>query len=118
MQYVMSSSPVLDKDRLYLQLIHSGGAGVFALDKATGREIWQQRRPSDAHDECEHSYASPIVYRDDKQALLISHGADYVIAHRLSDGVEVWRCGGSYIHGAVNNKLPTVPPPRPRSALT
>ncbi len=94
LQYVMSSTPVLDGDRLYLQLIHSGGAGVYALDKLTGHEIWKQQRPSDAHDECEHSYASPIVYRDDKQALLVSHGADYAIAHRLSNGAEVWRCGG------------------------
>jgi outer membrane protein assembly factor BamB len=111
LQYVMSSSPVLDKDRLYLQLIHSGGAGVFSLDKATGREIWQQRRPSDAHDECEHSYASPIIYRDDKQALLISHEADYVIAHRLSDGVEVWRCGGLNPKGRYNNTLRLVASP-------
>jgi outer membrane protein assembly factor BamB len=111
LQYVMSSSPVLDGDRLYLQLIHSGGAAVFALDKATGREIWKQRRPSDAHDECEHSYASPIIYRDDKQSLLISHGADYVVAHRLTDGVEVWRCGGLNNKGRYNNTLRFVASP-------
>jgi outer membrane protein assembly factor BamB len=111
LQYGMASSPALDGDRLYLQLIHSGGAGVLALDKATGREIWKERRPSDARDECEQAYASPIIYRDDKLALLISHGADYVIAHNLTDGSEVWRCGGLNPKGRYNNTLRLVASP-------
>jgi outer membrane protein assembly factor BamB len=96
----MSSTPLLDGDRLYLQLIHGDGnkktreAMVVALDKATGKEVWKQPRPSEATDECEHSYASPTLYRDDKRAYLLTHGADYVVAHHLEDGRELWRCGG------------------------
>ncbi|HLJ12765.1 MAG TPA: PQQ-binding-like beta-propeller repeat protein [Planctomycetaceae bacterium] len=96
----MTSTPVLDRDRLFLQLIHGDGdsetreAQVVCLDKATGNEIWKQPRPSQAIKECEHSYASPILYRDDQQEFLLTHGADYVIAHRLDDGRELWRCGG------------------------
>jgi outer membrane protein assembly factor BamB len=90
----MTSTPVLDGDRLYLQLLHSGGPIVLALDKATGDEIWKQTRPSDARAECEHSYASPVLYRDGKLELLLTHGCDYIVAHRLSDGQEIWRCGG------------------------
>src|SRR5262249_31484636 len=37
-QFGMHSTPLLDGERLYLQLIHSGGAWVVALDKATGKE--------------------------------------------------------------------------------
>ena len=96
----MTSTPLLDGDRLYLQLIHGEGkpatreAMVVALDKSTGQEIWKQPRPSDARDECEHSYASPTLYRDGQREFLISHGADYTVAHRLTDGSEIWRCGG------------------------
>jgi outer membrane protein assembly factor BamB len=90
----MTSTPVLDNGRLYLQLIHSAGAWAIALDAATGNEIWKQKRPSDARAECEHSYASPVIYRDANRELLLTHGADYIVAHRLSDGAEVWRCGG------------------------
>ena len=43
-QFGMHSTPVLDGDRLYLQLIHSGGAWVVALDKATGKEVWKVKR--------------------------------------------------------------------------
>jgi outer membrane protein assembly factor BamB len=99
-QFGMASTPVLDGDRLYLQLIHGDGnaktreALVICLDKSTGKEIWKQPRPSEAFGENEHSYASPTLYRDDRQAFLLTHGADYVIAHDLDDGHELWRCGG------------------------
>ena len=100
LQYGYTSTPVLDQGRLYLQWIHGDRdaatreAKVICLDGATGAELWQQMRPSDAHDECEHSYASPTLYRDEQGAFLITHGADYVVAHALDDGRELWRCGG------------------------
>jgi outer membrane protein assembly factor BamB len=99
-QFGMTSSPVLDGDQLYLQLIHGEGnpetreALVLCFDKTTGFQIWKQPRPSEAHSENEHSYASPTIYRDDKQAFLLTHGADFTIAHSLEDGHELWRSGG------------------------
>ncbi|HEX4148645.1 MAG TPA: PQQ-binding-like beta-propeller repeat protein, partial [Pirellulales bacterium] len=93
-QFGMTSTPILDGDRLYMQLLHSGAALVLALDKHTGSEIWKQNRPSDATRECEHSYASPFLYRAGKTEFLLTHGCDYVVAHRLNDGKEIWRCGG------------------------
>lgn len=99
-QFGMTSTPVLDGDRMYLQLIHGEGdpktreALVVCLDKLTGTEIWKQPRPSDAYAENEHSYASPTLYRDANQSFLLTHGADWIIAHSLDDGHELWRCGG------------------------
>ena len=99
-QFGMSSTPVLDDGILYLQLIHGEGdpktreACVVALDGATGKEVWKVDRPSDAEAENEHSYASPMMYHDGKSKLLLSHGADFIVAHDLKDGHEVWRCGG------------------------
>lgn len=95
----MTSTPVLDNGRLYFQLIHGEGnpqtreACVACVDAATGDPIWRVDRPSDGRAECEHSYASPTLYRDDKQAFLLTHGADYIVAHDLEDGHELWRCG-------------------------
>jgi outer membrane protein assembly factor BamB len=110
-QYAMSSTPVLDEGRLYFQLIHSGGARVVALDGATGKEVWNVNRPSDARAECEHSYASPILYRDQEQKFLITHGADYAIAHDLNDGHELWRAGGLNPKGGYNFTLRFVASP-------
>lgn len=99
-QFGMSSTPILDGNRLYLQLIHGEGdaktreAIVIALDKATGNQVWKVDRPSEAFAENEHSYASPTLYDDGKLKFLITHGADYVIGHSLDDGHELWRSGG------------------------
>ncbi len=90
----MHTTPVLYGDRLYLQLIHSSGAWVIALDKTTGETVWKVERKSDGRDECEHSYASPCIWHNGKDAYLITHGNDYAIAHRLDDGKEIWRVGG------------------------
>jgi outer membrane protein assembly factor BamB len=92
-QFGMHTTPLLYKDRLYLQLLHSGGAWVVALDKATGKEVWKTERRSDARAECEHSYASCVLWQNGKDAYLITHGNDYAVAHRLEDGSEIWRVG-------------------------
>jgi outer membrane protein assembly factor BamB len=92
-QYGMHSTPLLYGDRLYLQLIHSGGAWVVAINKANGKDVWKVERKSDGHDECEHSYASPCIWRNGKEAYLVTHGNDYAIAHNLKDGSEIWRVG-------------------------
>lgn len=93
----LSSTPVLDGDKLFVQLIHGEGnpqtreALVVALNKNTGEEIWKQPRPSNAKDECEHSYASPTLYRDYEREFLLTHGADLIVAHRLDNGEELFR---------------------------
>ncbi|MCE9528959.1 MAG: PQQ-binding-like beta-propeller repeat protein [Planctomycetales bacterium] len=116
-QFGMTSTPVLDSGRLYVQLIHGDGdpatreAVIVCLDGATGSEIWKVDRPSDGRKECEHSYASPVIYRDDKQAYLLTHGADYIVAHDLADGHELWRCGDLNPKGNYNNTLRFVASP-------
>jgi outer membrane protein assembly factor BamB len=99
-QFGMSSTPVLEDGVLYFQLIHGEGnpktreACVVALDGASGKEVWKVDRPSDAEAENEHSYASAMMYHDGATKLLLTHGADFIVAHDLKDGHEVWRCGG------------------------
>lgn len=101
-QFGMATTPVLDRGRLYLALIHgdmrdmktTSVGHVVALDAETGAEVWHQKRETDAVSENTHSYSSPVVYRDDEREFLITHGADYVIGHSLEDGSELWRCGG------------------------
>jgi outer membrane protein assembly factor BamB len=113
----MTATPVLDNGRLYVQLIHGEGnpetreAVVVCLNAADGKEIWKVDRPSDARDECEHSYASPVIYRDKERAFLLTHGADYVVAHNLEDGKEIWRCGDLNPKGKYNPTLRFVASP-------
>jgi outer membrane protein assembly factor BamB len=92
-QWGTHTSPLLYKDRLFLQLLHSGAQWVIALDKATGQEVWKINRPSDGRAECHDSYASPSVWDNGKDAYLVVHGNDYTTAHDLKDGSEIWRLG-------------------------
>jgi outer membrane protein assembly factor BamB len=113
----MTATPVLDGDRLYLQLIHGEGdpqtreAVVACIDKNTAKEIWKADRPSDAIKECEHSYASPTIYRDSEREYLLTHGADYIVAHDLKDGRELWRSGGLNLPSRYNPTLRFVASP-------
>ncbi len=101
-QFGMSSTPLLDNGRLYLQLMHgdmrdqvtTSNGQVICLDAATGEQVWLHERKTDGTAENKHSYASPTIYRDQNREFLVTHGADYVIAHSLDDGSELWRCGG------------------------
>jgi outer membrane protein assembly factor BamB len=101
-QFGMTSTPIVDRGRIYCQLIHgsmedrdsTSEGWVIALDAATGREIWKHRRQTNATMENKHSYASPTIYRDQNREFLITHGGDFAIGHSLVDGAELWRCGG------------------------
>jgi len=115
-QFGMTSTPVLDGDGLYLQLIHgpmrmddtTRTGKVIRLDAATGRTVWEVDRTTDAVFECKHSYASPLLYRHDGREFLVVHGADCTTGHALADSRELWRIGG--LNG------PTATNPKPHDA--
>jgi outer membrane protein assembly factor BamB len=90
-QHGFHNSPVLDGDRLYVNLLHAGGWLVLAIDKMTGKEIWKHERKTDAYSENTQSYASPVIWRKGNEAFLVVHGNDYTTGHSLEDGREIWR---------------------------
>ncbi|MFO1094493.1 MAG: PQQ-binding-like beta-propeller repeat protein [Planctomycetaceae bacterium] len=98
-QFGMTSTPVLDGDALYLQLIHGtwGGpykvAKVIRLNALTGDEVWAVDRPSEATDECKHSYASAFLFDHGGMRFLLTHGADCTVAYDLDTGKELGRLG-------------------------
>lgn len=102
-QFGMTSSPLLRDGQLFVQLIHGkmnrqkGFGTVAALNAASGKELWKIRRESDATVENKHSYASPVFFDNGKFQYLLTHGADYLIAHNPKSGQEIWRCGS--FHG-------------------
>lgn len=100
-QFGMTSTPVLDGDGLYLQLIHgrmdprdqTRTGKVIKIDKRSGKTIWEVDRVTNAQFECKHSYASPFMYDDSKTKFLVVHGADCTTGHDPSTGNEIWRFG-------------------------
>ena len=75
----MSTTPILDKGRLYIALMHGDHKNkseasvgqVIALDALTGDEIWLHLRKTDGIAETTHSYASPTIYRNDTRDCLL-----------------------------------------------
>ena len=123
-QFGMTTTPILYQGRLYLQLIHgpmlkpgTSHGIVIALDARDGTELWRQPRETPATRENKHSYASPIIVRTDRDAWLVTHGADYAIGHALDDGRERWRCAGLNPRDSYNPFLRLVASPCFRDGL-
>lgn len=110
-QFGMSTTPVLHAGKLYLTLIHgkrknkaTSEGKLVCLDAASGEEIWQVVRKTDAVDECKHSYSSPIIFGQGDSAVLVVHAADYTTGHAIADGKELWRFAGINPKGDGYNK--------------
>jgi len=101
-QFGMTSTPVLDGDAVYLQLLHGPMrlddqtriGKVIRLEKNTGKTVWEFDRVTDAQFECKHTYASPCLYPAGTREFLVVHGADCITGHALDNGRELWRFGG------------------------
>jgi len=93
MRWGMASSPTPYGDILYVQLLHLNSSRVIAVNKTTGSEVWNVERKTDAQGKCMRSYATPIVYRDKQHEYLLTQGQDYIVAHDLNTGQELWRWG-------------------------
>jgi len=93
-----ASTPLLHKDRLYVQVLHGmhtdEPAYVFAAAKDTGKTLWKVDRPTDAKSESPDNYATPQLATVDGKLQLIISGADYVTGHDPDTGKELWRIGG------------------------
>ena len=105
-QWIYASSPLLYKDKLYVQVLHrdvppfaraSGRPAdsyLLALDPQTGKERWRHVRPNDAVAESKESYATPIPLDRAGHSEIVLVGGDCVTAHDPDTGQELWRCGG------------------------
>lgn len=93
-QFGIHWTPVLYKDRLYLQVMHRNAQLLLALNAETGSELWKVNRPGYGKGESPDVYASAFMWEGKGGPLLIAHGNDYCTAHRLEDGGEVWRVAG------------------------
>jgi outer membrane protein assembly factor BamB len=108
--WLYGSSPVLYKDRLYVQVLQqtpvpSGYSHVqdgkptrdsfiLCLDPQTGKDIWKHVRPSDAVGESQEGYSTPMPSEVNGKTELVVVGGDYVTGHDIKDGTELWRGGG------------------------
>lgn len=93
--YGHSTSLLLWQDRLIVQFdqadAEAGKSRLYAFDTASGRELWQQRRPVGA------SWATPIVVEQTNRTQIIALGEPWLMGYDPANGTELWRaeCLGS-----------------------
>jgi len=90
--YGHASSLVAWKDMLIVQYDQgdekAGRSAIFALDGATGREVWRARRPVSA------SWSTPVLAPTSTGMQLVTCAVPFVIAYNPSSGAELWRAKG------------------------
>jgi outer membrane protein assembly factor BamB len=84
-KWLISESPLVDGNRLIVSPGGSG-AGIVALDKMTGAEIWRAKELSD-----QAGYASCIVADVGGVRSYINFTANAAVGVRASDGKLMWR---------------------------
>jgi len=103
-QWTFSSSPVLERGKLYLQVLQRnevvherGKAGaesyLLALDPGTGKEIYRHVRPSAAKKESLEAYSTPVPLEFNGRRELLVVGGDVLTGHDPESGKELWRWG-------------------------
>jgi outer membrane protein assembly factor BamB len=96
------SSPILYSNMLFLDFDGSDHQFVVALDKETGRTIWQKRRSIDFQDlgpdgqpeqggDTRKAFATCQVAAFGGPAILLSQGSKALYAYEPDSGIELWR---------------------------
>ena len=98
------SSPILHGDLLILTFDGFDVQYLVALNKTTGKPVWQRDRnfhPAEKNGDLKKAYSTPHVVTVDGKALLISPSAEATAAYDPKTGDEVWRV----VHGGMNTGI-------------
>jgi outer membrane protein assembly factor BamB len=82
------SSPVVYKDKIFVQWDHQQKSYLYALDKKTGKEAWTAER-----DEIT-SWATPLVVEVNGKAQVITSATNKVRSYDAETGQLIWECTG------------------------
>lgn len=87
------SSPILDGKLLILTCDGSDKQFIVAVDKATGKTVWQVNRPPiDAKDgDFRKSFCTPLIVNDGQREQMIVPGAQWFVSYNPQTGQELWR---------------------------
>jgi outer membrane protein assembly factor BamB len=89
------SSPLIHNNMLILHLEGDDVQFIVALDKATGKTIWETHRPPYLYEPLapigRKAYITPIVMNVGGKELLVSNGSAVCIAYDVYTGEEIWR---------------------------
>ena len=86
------SSPTLAGEVIIVPWDHEGPSMLFALDKFTGKTVWETPRDEPT------SWATPLVVTDAAGTTqVVMNGENAARGYDLATGKELWRCGGQTV---------------------
>jgi outer membrane protein assembly factor BamB len=96
------SSPIIWNNLLIMNFDGSDFQFIVALDKDTGKTVWETKRSTDFNDlgpdgkvtregDFRKAFSTPQVYLQDGQPVVISSGAKAHYAYDPRNGKEIWR---------------------------
>ena len=88
-QWGTAASPILWRDRVFLQVDMHRGSFLAAFDAATGKELWRTPRDS------KPSWSTPTVVEGPSRNELVSNGVEHVCGYDPNTGKELWRLKGT-----------------------
>ncbi len=83
------SSPALYQSLVFVTTDHKGGGVLAALDRTSGKIVWQEKRPATAN------YASPVVLHTAGKDQLLVSGCEIVAGFEPLSGKKLWEVPGS-----------------------
>lgn len=89
------SSPIIYKNLLILHLEGTDRQLITALDKFTGKTVWETFRPEEVYAPLKpigkKAYITPLIVNVNGKDMLISNGAAACMAYDPLTGQEIWR---------------------------
>jgi outer membrane protein assembly factor BamB len=86
------SSPTVAGDLVIVPWDHEGPSMLFALDKRTGRTVWETPRDEPT------SWCTPLVVTDSSGTTqVVMNGQNAARGYDLATGKELWQCGGQTV---------------------
>lgn len=82
------SSPTLVDNMIIVPWDHEGDSYIAALDKQTGKTIWQTPRDEPS------CWATPLVVEYGGRRQIVMNGQTCARSYDLASGKELWRCAG------------------------
>jgi len=82
------SSPTLAGGKIIVPWDHEGQSSLFALNKLTGKTIWNVKRDEPT------CWATPLVIENNGKKQIVMNGENRARAYDLESGEELWSCGG------------------------
>ncbi|MEM6690224.1 MAG: PQQ-binding-like beta-propeller repeat protein [Planctomycetota bacterium] len=82
------SSPTIASDKILLPWDHEGQSALYALDKMTGKTIWETKRDEPTE------WSTPLVVDTASGQQVVINGQNYARGYDLDSGEELWRSAG------------------------